>query len=72
MRLKKERWLKTTDAVKLIRDFVPSATPKWFQSGGHIQKQFPEPKRIDGKLYWNERGLQQWLVKRGLTEWSEI
>lgn len=72
MRLKKETWLTTGDAVEMLRGFLPSVTPRWFQSGRYRCKQFAEPRRIGDRLYWNERELQQWLVRRGLTEWCDL
>lgn len=70
--LKKERWLTTKEACELLREFLPMARVRWFQSGEHRAKRFDEPRRFGRRLLWNERALKQWLVRQGLTEWSEL
>lgn len=70
--LKKERWLTTHEAVELLREFLPMASKRWFQSGEHRAKRLDEPRRLGRRLLWNERALKQWLVRQGLTEWSDL
>lgn len=72
MQLKKETWLTTHEAERFLRQFLPSASKRWFHSGRHRSKQLPDPRAVGERLYWNKRELSQWLVRRGLTEWSDL
>lgn len=70
--LRRQRWLTTEEAHGFLSGFIPSAQKHWFHSGRFRSKRLPEPREIAGRLYWSETELQQWLVRQGLAEWSEI
>lgn len=70
--LRKQRWFTTKEAQAFLASFIPSAKMHWFHSGRFRSKRLPEPRDINGRLYWSETALEQWLERHGLAERTEI
>lgn len=72
MRLEKNYWVTTETAAKFLAEYIESASKRWFWSGRYREKQLPEPKLIGGRLHWPLRGLEQYVLARGLTKRTDL